>query len=615
MSHTTDLLPFSAVVGQEQAKLALVLTAVDPRIGGVLLRGDKGSAKSTLARGLAALLPGGAPFVELPIGATEDRVVGTLDLTAALTGGQIKLSPGLLAAAHGGVLYVDEINLLPDHLVDVLLDVAASGVNRVEREGVSQAHASRFLLIGSMNPEEGDLRPQLLDRFGLAVEVRTAGDPAERAAAVRTRLDFDAAPEEVRRAHAPAESALAARLAAARPAALGRGIVESVSALCASVGAEGLRADLTICRAAAALAGWEGREEAGAEEVRRVATLALAHRARRHPMDPSGLDQDALSEALDEQFGPGPEEGERREEGDGGLAPGDVAPPGADRDGAPPPAPLIVGPVAAGRDRSQISPATGRRTPAEARRGRTIGDRAPDGPIGRVAIGATVRRAAGRQLEGAAPGLGLVEPGDLREAVKEQKSANLIVIAVDTSGSMGARDRMNAAKGAVLGLLRDAYQRRDLVSLVTFHGEGAKVVLKPTGSVEVARARLGEIPTGGRTPLATGIEAALRVAVDPGRLTSHRPLLVLITDGRATSGPVGADPVDAALAAAAAVRSRGVDSVVIDVEAAGPDHPGSARLGLARSIAAAMGARHLPVTELTPASLQHSVRHAASSRR
>jgi magnesium chelatase subunit D len=180
---------------------------------------------------------------------------------------------------------------------------------------------------------------------------------------------------------------------------------------------------------------------------------------------------------------------------------------------------------------------------------------------------------------------------------------------------MGARDRLSAAKGAVLGLLKDAYQRRDLVSLVTFRGDGAEVVLRPTGSVEVARARLGDIPTGGRTPLAAGIEAALRVALDPGRLASHRPFLVLVTDGRATSGPVGADPVDAALTAAASVRSKGVDSVVIDVEATGSGPPGATRLGLAGRLAAAMGARHLPITELTPASLQHSVRRAASRRR
>ena len=187
-------LPLAAVVGQDDAKLALLLIAVDPRIGGVLLRGEKGTAKSTLARGLAALLPGSAPFVELPLGATEDRLVGSIDLAAALAGGGVQFRPGSVAAADGGVLYVDEINLLPDHLVDVLLDVAASGINRVEREGVSHVHASRFLLVGSMNPEEGDLRPQLLDRFGLAVGVRTARDPAERAAAVRRRLAFDADP-------------------------------------------------------------------------------------------------------------------------------------------------------------------------------------------------------------------------------------------------------------------------------------------------------------------------------------------------------------------------------------------------------------------------------------
>src|SRR5436309_11530820 len=188
-------LPFSAVVGQDEAKLALLLVAIEPGLGGVLLRGQKGSAKTTLARGLARLLGPDAPFVELPVGATEDRLIGSIDLAAALTGGEVRFSPGLLAAAHGGVLYVDEVNLLPDHLVDVLLDVAASGVNRVEREGVSHQHDSRFVLVGSMNPEEGDLRPQLLDRFGLAVDMTTADDPADRAEAVRRRMAFERDPD------------------------------------------------------------------------------------------------------------------------------------------------------------------------------------------------------------------------------------------------------------------------------------------------------------------------------------------------------------------------------------------------------------------------------------
>ena len=213
---TRGAFPFSAVVGQEDAKLALLLNAIDPAIGGVLLRGQKGSAKSTLARGLAALLSEDAPFVELPVGATEDRVVGTLDIEGALTEGRRRFQPGLLAAAHGGVLYVDEVNLLPDHLVDVLLDVAASGLNKVEREGISELHASRFVLAGSMNPEEGDLRPQLLDRFGLAVDVIAAVEPEERAEAVRRRLAFDDAPAKF--ATAFDERDLRARLAATRAA-------------------------------------------------------------------------------------------------------------------------------------------------------------------------------------------------------------------------------------------------------------------------------------------------------------------------------------------------------------------------------------------------------------
>jgi magnesium chelatase subunit D len=609
-------LPLSAVVGQEDAKLALLLLAVDPRIGGVLLRGEKGTAKSTLARGLAALLPGSAPFVELPIGATEDRVVGSIDLATALTGGGERFRPGLLAAADGGVLYVDEINLLPDHLVDVLLDAAASGVNRVEREGISHVHPSRFLLVGSMNPEEGDLRPQLLDRFGLAVAVRTARDPAERAAAVRRRLAFDADPagtlatEEV----AAVEAELRRRLAGARPAKLGDGVVEEVASLCAAVGAEGLRADLTICRAAAALAGWEGRAAVSPSDVRRVGHLALAHRARRDPLEPAGLDEQRLADALDEHVG-------RREDG-AGHSPQSAAPPGAGEGGAAdadadetgPRAPLALG-IAPGR-RPTPTPAAGRRGPVAAERGRLVGDRAPEGSLTAVAVGATLRQAATRISAGgdqreseAGPGTGIaIRPEDLREAVLVDRTANLIVLAVDASGSMGAPQRMQAAKGAVLGLLTDAYQRRDLVGLVAFRGEGAEVLLRPTGSVEVARARLVALPTGGRTPLAAGITTALDLVTTPARVATHRPVLVLVTDGRATFAPFGADPVTAAGSAADAVRRAGLEAVVIDVEAtSGPVALPVPGLGLARDLAARMGARHVPLAALTADSLRQVV--------
>jgi magnesium chelatase subunit D len=640
-------LPLPAVVGQEDAKLALLLLAVEPRIGGVLLRGEKGTAKSTLARGLAALLPGAAPFVELPIGATEDRVVGSIDLGAALTRGEVQFRPGLLAAADGGVLYVDEINLLPDHLVDVLLDVAASSVNRVEREGISHVHPSRFLLIGSMNPEEGDLRPQLLDRFGLAVAVRTARDPAERAAAVRRRLAFDADPSgAVGLEAAGAEEELRQRLAAARPGRLSDGMVEEVSSLCAAMGAEGLRADLTICRAAAALAGWEGRQTVSAADVRRVAPLALAHRARRDPLEPAGLDEQRLAEALDEHIGPEVSEAHGGGDGQGGGQGGGQADARADVDAGPDgtassgdggsrppvdPAAAAVAPPVLGSlpGRRPPTPASGRRAPVEANRGRLIGDREPGGPVAAVAVGATVRQAAARiaaagSTEGAgtSPARMAVRPEDLREAVRVDRAANLIVLAVDASGSMGAPQRMEAAKGAVLGLLTDAYQRRDLVGLVAFGGENATVLLRPTGSVEVARARLAALPTGGRTPLAAGIATALELVTTPGRSASHRPVLVLVTDGRATFAPSGADPVSAAGSAADAVRRAGVEAVVIDVEetpyrvlgappGAGPGAAPVRGLGLARDLAARMGARYVPLLAVTPEGLRQVVRDHA----
>lgn len=548
--------PFSAVVGQDEAKLALLLAATEPAIGGVLLRGQKGSAKTTLARGLARLLAPDAPFVELPIGATEDRLVGSIDLAAALTGGEVKFSPGLLAAAHGGVLYVDEVNLLPDHLVDVLLDVAVSGVNRVEREGVSHTHPSRFVLVGSMNPEEGDLRPQLLDRFGLAADVVAPADPAERAEAVRRRMAFDADGVAFVAAW-PDES-----LPANPPALLPDELVHTVSVLCASVGAEGLRADLVICRAAAALAGLEGRGTTTVDDVRRVAPLALAHRRRRHPFDDPGMTQEEVDQALDEATGEAPEEDR--------VAQPDEAPERMTRLEAP---------------RAVAAGAGGRRSMVEGPRGRLVGDRRPTGTLGSVAVGATIR-AAGHGAPIAAP--------EVREAVREQRAGNLVILAVDASGSMGAETRMEAAKGAVLGLLLDAYQRRDRVALVTFRGDGAEVVLRPTGSIEVAKARLTDLPTGGRTPLAAGIHTALALAQHPG----DRPLLVLVSDGRATAGPDGHDPLVAAKEAAAEVRRRKVPAVVVDAE------DGATRLGLAAELADAMGARCLTLAQLSAASVR-----------
>lgn len=288
---TRAAFPFTALVGQPLLQRALLLVAIDPRIGGVLVSGPRGTAKSTAARALAALLPD-APFVTLPLAASLEQLVGTLNVEAVLVDGQLRLAPGLVARAHNGVLYVDEVNLLPDALVDALLDVAASGVNTVERDGISQQHAARFALVGTMNPEEGELRPQLLDRFGLSVVLGNPLDPQQRLDILRTRLAFDEDPQALVAAHAAQLALLEATVVAARAAlsslAWSDAVLQHAAARALAAGVDGMRADLVMLRAARALAALEGRNAVTSQDVDAVAELALAHR---RTLEPSANDR------------------------------------------------------------------------------------------------------------------------------------------------------------------------------------------------------------------------------------------------------------------------------------------------------------------------------------
>jgi magnesium chelatase subunit D len=627
--------PFTAVVGHDEARLALLLAAIDPGIGGVLLRGAKGSAKSTLARGLASLLPNDAPFVELPIGATEDRVLGSIDVQSLFSGATTTddgtlpgFRPGLLAAAHGGVLYVDEVNLLPDQLVDALLDAAASGVNRVERDGVSHEHPARFVLLGSMNPEEGELRPQLLDRFGLAVEIRSPDDPGLRAEAVRRRLAHDAGEPLPVAAVEPSDDHLARRLAAARPARLPDPVLRFAAGLAVAVGAESLRADLVLCRAAAALAGWEGRTETTDDDVARVAPLALGHRRRRRPFEPPTLPPDELEAALqaarEHQIGPEhPPPGSPPPAGDPATSPIDrardrePAAPGADhpggggvRGGQPPEtewrdlAGNALDAVPAALDLLGDRTRSGD-PPTPDGRGRIVGDDVPElgeDPRG-VAVVGTVRAAMQRRARD--PQGPRLQQDDLRQPRRLPRRGRTVILAVDASGSMGTAQRVAAATGAVLGLLADAYLSRDQVALVAFAGDAATELLPPTASVELARARLADVPTGGATPLAEGIAAALtaaRRAQDAG----STPLLVLLTDGRATGSP---DALDRARQSARAVADAGIDALVLDAE----DGRSDQRLRLASELAELMGGRCLHLSLLTAPEVETAVREALGS--
>ena len=603
---TTAGFPFHLVVDQDDAKLALTLAAVDRRIGGVLLRGQKGSAKTTLARGLAALL-GDGPFVELPLGATEDRLIGALDAEAALTGGGYRFRPGLLGEADGGVLYVDEINLLADHLVDTLLDVTVSRENVVERDGVSHRHPARFVLVGSMNPEEGELRPQLLDRFGLCVEVLAPLAVATRVEVVRRRLAFDA--DHLAGGAATDGDAAGAEwdhIRAARPALIGEEVLVAASALAVEVGAEGLRADITLCRAAAALAGLDGRSDAELSDLRRVAPLVLAHRSRRGPFDPPTLDPEQLDAALDQVMG-------REDRPPSGDPPSDGPP----TDGPPtdgPEQPDDPGCEDGSGDRSgsgngqrPLVTGSARHAPlpaapvVAASRGRFVRDQ-PLTVGGTVSVAATVRAVAGRHAGGdRSP----VAADDLRAEVREAPERRTIVLCVDLSGSMGARTRAEVASGTALGLLAEAYQRRDRVALVGFRGDGAEVLLAPTSSVEVARNRLVDLTTGGGTPLAEGLACGLEVALGAsgGASGRERSVLVVLTDGRATGD---GSALARALDVAVQVRRRGLATLVLDCET------GPVRLGLARQLAEAMGAIHVPVEDLDAGTLAATIRSVST---
>lgn len=647
--------PFTAVVGQESIKLALLLNAISPGIGGVLIRGHKGTAKSTAVRALARLLPeidvvAGCPFactlsdapeacphcavhtagrlpltraaalVELPLGVTEDRVVGTLDIERALKTGEKHFEPGLLAAAHRGMLYIDEVNLLSDHIADVLLDAAAMGVNYVEREGVSVSHAASFILVGTMNPEEGELRPQLLDRFGLAVDVQAERDAAVRAEVVRRRIAFDRDPTAFVSQWTAAEQAERHRLAAARQLLpniqLDDTLLHLITGICTDFGVDGMRADIAMYRAAVALAAYEGRTEVCEDDVQRVARLVLPHRRRRQPFDQPTVDEQELEESFerhrpprdggssspsthdtpDEPTTPNPED--QMEPAPEGFAPEDQQA----RIGQSFAVRPLEGPV-----RQALS------LPNSGRRSRTLGgttghyitSRHPHGRVRDIAVDATLRAAAPhlrrRQSEG--EGALALHATDLREKVRESRIGNLILFVVDASGSMGARERMIATKGAILSLLLDAYQKRDRVGLVSFRGQEATVLLPPTGSVELAQWHLSDLRTGGRTPLAAGLAKASELLLHyRQRAREIQPLLVMLTDGRANASSAGRDPVAEALSQAAVLRAARVPSLVVDTE------QGVLRLGLARQLAEALGGVCLYLEELAAGALARVVK-------
>ncbi len=525
--------PFSAIVGQEQMKLALLLAAVDWRLG-ALLRGDKGAGKTTTARALAVLLPEPAPFVNLPIGITEDRLLGGLHLESTLKGNP-SLKPGLLSEAHEGVLYIDEVNLLPAHLGDALLDAAASGIHVVEREGFSVSHPAEFVLLGSMNPEEGLLRPQLLDRFALSVDISAPLDPQARRSIVERRIAFERNPVAFAEEWSSEQDALRGKIRKGREQlpsidCPGEILTHIGSAIC-EAGVRSLRADLAVLRASIACAALMGDSSVELSHVESVLPLVLNHRARTGPRSSPPPSQPPRQQ----------EQSQSSEQQLQGVMERIFS---ATEMQAP--ALRMRSPEADERGNSQSVAADSG--------GLVIGTRRTETPR-ELDIRATLHRAV---LE-----TGTISPriSDVHEKVRAPRSSVRYLFLIDSSGSHAAQEKMRLVKGAALSLLHRSFKKGDEVAIIVFRGSEAQVLLEPSRQVDDAATALEYLPTGGRTPLAHALELAKNYL-------TPSTLLIVMSDGRANVAVRGGEPWQESLEVARQLRCR---AIVVDTE--NPESP------------------------------------------
>ncbi|UCD83405.1 MAG: magnesium chelatase subunit D family protein [Deltaproteobacteria bacterium] len=620
--HHPLLFPFTAIVGQEEMKKALLLCAVNPGLSGLLIRGHKGTAKSTAVRSLINLLPeinvvsecvfgcnpavlhelcddcqarlrGDSPtapdgklesirrrvrVVDLPLNSTEDRVVGSINFEYAVRSGKKRFQPGILAEANRGIIYIDEVNLLDDYLVDIILDTAATGVNIVEREGISYSHPARFILIATMNPEEGELRPQLLDRFGLSVNIKGIPSPRDRVEIIKRRESYESAPVPFIKQWEKEEQKLAEKIVRTQKildrVEISPELLVEISRIASENWVAGHRADIVMERTARTIAAFDERTSVSLEDIREAAEFALPHRARQplDSQDRSGMtgresqgeelpsDRPGVNKPVnggDSDIGTGnkrfpssPIQGGEGQPGSESVAyrvsgPGDKDQPGAKgKEMAQGVIFEIRNNVSIGtrdikfeRD-CRVRGRSGRRSQTETRlkSGRYVRSTA----VRRnddLAFDATLRAAAPHQRHRRTEGLAVaIDSEDIREKIRERRAGNLLVFVVDGSGSMGTR-LMSGTKGTIMSLLLEAYQKRDKVSMVTFKGKGAEVLLPPTNSIELAKRLLEDMPTGGKTPLCHGLIAGYELIAQHLRKEPNTlPLMIIVTDGRANVG-------------------------------------------------------------------------------
>ena len=642
---TNAIYPFVAVVGQEQLKKALQIALVNQKAGGLLIGGEKGTAKSTLVRAAKEII-GTQKIVDLPLNATEDMLFGSIDIEYAVSKGERRFLPGILSRATGNILYIDEANLLRQELLTAVLDANASGINQVERDGISFTHSVSYTVIGTMNPEEGVLPGHILDRFGMYVDAQSEKDVVIRTEIIRRSLACGFDIQSFRNSYFNETEKLAAKIALARSIVeeieVSEAMMQLAAQMCAQAFCAGHRAEIYLLEAAKAIAALAERNYVLPKDVEEAAMFVLPHRMRK-PLEQQQEDPEQQEETQDDED---QQDSDENDDNDDNSDESPLTPPplddNEDDDGdeednndddqkdeeqeeqnlennkdqmAPEEQisdidknfrlPKMV--LDLGKDRS-IRRGSGKRstTKTDLKQGRYVRAEIPKIKVEDLAFDATIRAAAPFQRMREDNGCALnIKSEDLRQKVREKRIGNTFLFAVDASGSMGARERMRAVKGAIFYMLQEAYQKRDRVGMVAFRRQKAEVLLPVTRSVDLAQKCLAEMPTGGKTPLADGLATSLLTL---GMLNKKdgelEPVLIVVTDGRANAiEENGSDPVESALKIAEKIRKAKITSVVIDTET------DFIKLGVAKALAKAMGATYYSLRSLSQEQILRIVRN------
>lgn len=635
-----NLFPFAAICGMEKAKEAILLTLVNPFAGGLLLSGEKGTGKSTLVRSARELVD--APWVEIPISITEDRLFGSIDTEEAIRSGHKKLLPGLIDEADQGIIYIDDVNLLRDDLLSAVLNIREAGSYRLERDGLSEERQTSFTVLAVMNPESGTLSASSLDRFGLFAEADPSYDDETRLEIIRRVLDFEKDGLAFRAKWQEETDALKKKIRDARAALslveVSSAMIQLAAVYTLKAHVAGHRADIYLIEAARAKAALEGRKYVLPKDLEKAAEFVLPHRMRKAEEQQAEPAEEMPQEHPEEDNKPQQEEEQQTPQDNEFSHPPEAQPPQMDTEDADDSNheqnednAQMSNPRGQSRERIDdadlhvnlppmwIEPSKDRKpkkgsgkrslTMTDLMQGRYVRAEIPKAKTSDIAFDATLRAAAPYQKARPSNGCAVViRKDDLRSKIREKRTGNIFLFVVDASGSMGARERMKTVKGVIFKILLDAYQKRDRVGMVAFRKNQAEVILPVTRSVDFAQKKLASMPTGGKTPLAKGLLKAEDVLDMLYRQDANQdPVMILITDGRATS-PLnkGTNPVTDALEEAKRIGRRNIPVAVIDTES------GFIKLGLAKKLAKAMGASYFQVDKISEDQLLHIWRTAAN---